>query len=131
MDEPTPPQIRLCLYQYLGKTVVKMWFHVLLKRADLDTKFNCPLDSLNRPSCYVRFLVLPAMNGTNKEGSNGIQTDNEGEYKSGGNCLKIRASLKEDVSPEGQAMRNNQPGTSNLLSHSGIDHRESRSIRLN
>jgi hypothetical protein len=57
----------------------------------------------------------PAMNGTNKEGSNGIQTDDEGEYKSGRNCLKIHVSLKEEVSPEGQAMRNNKPGTSNLL----------------
>jgi hypothetical protein len=108
-----------------------MWFHVLLKRADLDNKFKCPMDSLNRPFLYVGILVLPATNGTNKEGSNGIQTDDEGEYKSGGNCLKIRASLKEDVSPEGQAMRNNQPGTSNLLSLSGICRRESRSIRLN
>ncbi len=46
-------------------------------------------------------------------------------------CLKIRASLKEDVSPEGQAMWNNKPGTSNLLSLSGICCHESRSIWLN
>jgi hypothetical protein len=108
-----------------------MWFHVLLKRADLDTKFKCPRDSLNIPSLYVGILLLPATNGTNKEGSNGIQTDNEGGYKSGGNCLKIHVSLKEDVSPEGQAMQNNKPGTSNLLSLSGICRRESRLIRLN
>jgi hypothetical protein len=75
--------------------------------------------------------LVPATNGTNKEGSNKIQTDDEGEYKSGGNCLKIRALLKEDMSPEGQAMQNNKPGTSNLLSLSGICRHESRSIRLN
>ncbi len=56
LDEPTLPQVGLCLYQYLDKTVLKMWFHVLLKRADLDTKFKCPRDSLNRTSSYVGIL---------------------------------------------------------------------------
>jgi hypothetical protein len=36
-----------------------MWFHVLLKRANLDTKFKYPMDSLNRPSSYAGILVPP------------------------------------------------------------------------
>ena len=33
-------------------------------RADLDTKFKCPLGSLNIPSTYVSSLVLPSSQPT-------------------------------------------------------------------
>ena len=102
-------------------------------RADLDTKFKCPLGSLNISSTYVSKLVLPTRMEHIKR-ARPMRTDVEGEYLNWRESLHLR---KRCVSPEktchlkGQARRSTEPGASNLLSLLGIRRRESRSIRLN
>ena len=88
---------------------------------------------MNIPSTYVSNLVLPTRMRQIK-GARPMRTDVEGEYQNWRECLhlqKICASTEKTCHPKGQAMRSTEPGASNLLSLSGIRHRESRSIRLN
>ena len=49
-------------------------------RADLDTKFKCPLGSLNIPSTYVSKPVLPTRMEQIKM-AKPMRTDVEGEYQ--------------------------------------------------
>ena len=58
-------------------------------RADLDTKFKCPLGSLNIPSTYVSNLVLPTRMEQIKR-ARPMRTDGEGEYKNWRESLHLQ-----------------------------------------
>ena len=95
-------------------------------RSGRDTHTRSPPDEVKIQEITTRMRQI--------KGARPMRTDVEGEYQNWRECLhlqKICASPEKTCHPKGQAMRSTEPGASNLLSLSGIRHRESRSIRLN